>query len=782
MENKTPELQSVLIVGAGIAGCKAALDLAKSNLRIYLVETRHSVEEAIKSSELGFQVKDCSMCLLVPKLLGVKDHPNIELITNADVISLEGKPGHFQAVIRKGEQKGEGKECESCEICMEEIIDQASFKLDNTMSNELKQIYPQFPETMALKILLEPRYIPPCEHECPAHVEAQEYNSLIAKKYFKESLEVIKERCPLPSSIGRICNHPCEAACNRGEIDEPVNICGLKRFVADHVREHFKEEPRFIEEKKNKKVAVVGSGPSGLTVAYQLARRGYDVTIFEKESVAGGMLRVGVPNYRLPPEIIEQDINHIKSYGVNIKTNTPVGDSGLSLEQLRKEFHAIYLGVGLQKSRKLNIEGEDLENIEYAIDFLKKCSLGEKVEVKKKVIVIGGGDVAIDVARSALRKGAEQVQLIMLESEDIIPAQPWEVQEAKEEGIIFNTSRGPKRFVGENGKVKGVETLICSSVFDEQGQFNPVLEACTEEIFEGDMVIVSIGQAADLEFLNNKIEISRGIVVDDNFQTSIEGVFAGGEVVAGPGSAIKAIASGNKVAAMIDKYLKGESLPQGSEYGVKYEESRVIKIDQMDNVEFIQKKPRNNAKLLPVKERINNFKEITKTFDLKTAIEEAKRCLQCGICEECRDNVKACVARILEHEGTNNIITLKVDTVILSAGDAWLSCYDLRRKTEYRWKILTPKASIEENKCIGCGDCIDACVFDAITRNEKIMEFSALRDSYNPSISLVRYKSKVISDVCEGCAACVGVCPVGAINLKYFSNEEIAAIIKSLHE
>jgi NADPH-dependent glutamate synthase beta subunit-like oxidoreductase/ferredoxin len=759
---------AVMIVGANIIGCQAALDLANSGLKVYLIDKNPSIEEVINLSEKDYLIKDCTRCIVSTKLIDIEKNPNIELITNADIVKLEGKPGKFNALISK-----KAKEI------VKNSNDNASIDCFKQCSVQVPDELP-FSQDISLKILLESRRIPPCENSCPAHVKSQEYIDLIRKKKYQESLDLIRERCPLPSVIGRVCTRPCEDYCNRGEIDEPVNICGLKRFVADYVRENFEEKIEFLEDKKEKKVGIVGSGPSSLSVAYHLARRGYPVTIFEREPLAGGMLRLGIPNYRLPPDILDADINYIKKFGVKIKVNQPIGPPGPTIKELRKDFDAVYLGVGLSKSRKLNIEGGELENIIYVVDFLKNCSLGKKVILGKRTLVIGGGDVAIDAARTAIRIGAEEVHLVMLESEDIIPAHPWEVEEAKEEGIIFHTSRGPKRFVGKNGKVTGLETLFCSSVFDKNGQFNPVLEECTEEIIEGDTIIVSIGQTSDLDFLDKEIKVLKGIEVDKKyFLTSMPGVFAGGEIVKGPGAAIEAIASGNKVAIAIDKYLKGEDLSKIDELIPDYDEKEIVSIDEINNLEIIPHEPRRNNTIIIADKRKNNFNEFTFGMDEDTALEEANRCLSCGICNECFNNINTCLASVISHENPAEILNINIDTVILTPGENWISCFDLRRNTNYRWRIIHPTAIIDEEKCIACGECKYICAFNAIERNETAIEFKAIRDSINPSLILTRYKSKVISDLCEGCGACIGVCPVGAISLKYFSNQQISKLIET---
>ena len=757
MINGKNKVANIMVVGAGIGGCNAALNLANSGFKVYLLE-KNPCKFMIQLDK-PFPIEDCSKCILASKLKEIGEYPNIELITNVDILSLEGKPGNFNVVINKGVKNSLNENC---------------IRILSDNKNEDFQLS----QIKSLKVLIESRRIPPCENACPAHVRSQEYIDLISKGKYKESLDLIRERCPIPSVIGRICNHPCEDVCNRGKVDEPINICGLKKFVADYVRENIEEKIEFLENKKQKKIAIVGSGPSGLTVAYHLARRGYLITIFERESVVGGMLRLGIPDYRLPPEIINSDIDHIKKYGVEIKTNTQIGPPGPTIKDLLKEYNAVYIGVGLPKSRRLNIEKEDLENVIHGIDFLKNCNLGKKVSVGKIVLVIGGGDVAIDVARSALRKGAKEVHQIMLESEDIIPAQTWEVEEAKEEGIIFHTSRGPKKFVGKDGKVTGLETLYCSSVFDKKGRFNPVLEAGTEEIIEGDMAIVTIGQTSDLEFLDSEIKVGRGIEIDKNFQTSMLGVFAGGEIATGPGSAINAIAIGNKVAIVIDKYLKGEDISKLVDIIPDYNDDDIVEIEDIKELERIQHKPRINTELISPEERKKNFNEITIKMDENMALEESKRCLSCGICNECFECIKECRGNSIEHEKTDEIISINIKSIILSSSDAWLLCYDLRKRTQYRWKIVSPIAVIEEDKCIGCGKCREICEFDAIEKVETLVEFMAIRDSAYPSISLTKYKSRILPDLCKGCGDCIGICPVGAISLKLLTEQNLVFTIK----
>jgi len=751
------EKNSALVVGSGIDGIQASISLANSGIKVYLIEKGPIT--GTNSNQEKILVNDCTTCLIPLKFAGLNGYSNIELIRNADIVSLEGEPGKFKATIyKKSISKSETVNTED-----KDCIKQCPFidlLKNRDKIKELDGNNSQFSAIAPLKILIEKRRIPPCENACPAHVKSQDYVDLIIKGQYKESLNVIRERCPLPSVIGRVCPHPCESACNRGDIEEPVNICGLKRFVADHIRENSNEEIKYLENKKEKKVAVVGSGPAGLTVAYHMGRLGYPVTIFEKSPVAGGMLRLGIPDYRLPPEILQADIDHIKKYGVEIKLNSPVGPPGNTIDDLLKEFDAVFLGVGLQLARELKIEGSNLENVLYGIDFLKKCGLGEQVTVGKNVLVIGGGDVAVDVARTALRKGAKEVHMVTLESEEILPAHPWEVTEAREEGIVFHTSLGPDKFVGENGKVIGLETIVCESVYDDQGRFNPVFGACSEDMLKCDMVFVTIGQAADLSFLDKDINVGRGIEIDQgNFQTSKNGVFAGGEVVTGPGAAINAIATGNKASIVIDQFLKGEDISSVKTIP-DYNEEDLVTFEELKRRERIEPEPRKNPKHIPPDERKTNFKEFALNWDENLAIAEANRCLSCGICCECTDNVKKCVANSIDVRQSDETISIDIDNVFLTPGE-WLSCFDLRKLTDYRWEIVNPIAHVDTALCIGCNRCADTC------------NYNSVGVKYEEGFNI----SKVDPQLCKGCGDCVAECPGEAISMNRFGKDRIEQII-----
>jgi NADPH-dependent glutamate synthase beta subunit-like oxidoreductase len=476
----------------------------------------------------------------------------------------------------------------------------------------------------------------PCQVTCPAHLKIPAYISLIAKGKTTEALDLIRRNMPLPSVCGRICNHPCEAQCARNKLDEPLAIASLRRYVADNADW---ETPQPLPRTKAQKVAIVGSGPAGLSAAYDLVRMGYGVTIFEALPVAGGMLAVGIPEYRLPRDVLQRDINYIVGLGVEIRTSTPLGPE-LTLDDLaQRGYSATFIATGAHKGVKLNIPGIELKDVISGVSFLKDVKLGQKVRVGKKVLVIGGGNVAIDAARTALRLGAKKVHMNCLETREEMPALPEEIEGALDEGITLSCSSGPKRILSDNGKVTGVEFIKCTSVFDEQGKFCPMYDEDSVTSINADTVILAIGQKPDNPGQFG-LRGGNGLEVDPTtLMTSKKGVFAGGDVIR-VATAIDAIAAGQTVAKYIDRYLtKGITLKErGKTTPVKASD---IKIEIPATIE---KAPRQKMPLLPAGERIKGFAEVALGFDQKMAESEAERCLNCAgsLCRDaCPYNVPA---------------------------------------------------------------------------------------------------------------------------------------------
>jgi NADPH-dependent glutamate synthase beta subunit-like oxidoreductase/2,4-dienoyl-CoA reductase-like NADH-dependent reductase (Old Yellow Enzyme family) len=482
-------------------------------------------------------------------------------------------------------------------------------------------------------------FMPPCQNTCPGGLDINAYVLMASRGQLEESYRYIKQYIPFPGVIGRVCPHPCEAECNRGKLDDPIGINNIKRYVADHVMENGLTgkfaylKPQCLPEKcpitKKEKIAVVGAGPAGLTAAYFLIKKGYAVTVFEAADTAGGMMTFGVPEHRLPRKVVKWEIDALKKMGIDIKLKSPVGNP----EDLKKKgYKAVFVAVGSQNSAKLNVPGEDASGVLQALSFLKDVNSGKKVAVGKKVVVIGGGSVAMDVATCASRLGAGSVTVTCLEcSHDEMPAQNEEIEQAAEEGIKVDMSWGPSKIIVSGGKVKGVELKRCTSCYNKAGAFAPVYNDKETKKIDADMVITAIGQRVDLSFMKtSKVKATKRGTIDTaarSLATSVAGIYAGGDVARGQGTMIEAMADGRKAAIAIDCYLRGAELPPPPPEPILADVTEPA--FQFHLREYV-KEERCKAKVTPAAKRKDNFKEINLGFkDKKTCVTEARRCLTC---------------------------------------------------------------------------------------------------------------------------------------------------------
>ncbi len=464
----------------------------------------------------------------------------------------------------------------------------------------------------------------PCVSACPANIDVPRYIRLIADGKYAEAEAVIREKVPFPAVLGRICFHPCEEVCRREEVNEAMAICDLKRFVADQDTDLWKQRVK-IAPATGKRVAVVGSGPAGLTAAYYLTVLGHSVTVFEADSKPGGMLRWGIPAYRLPAEVVQREIDSLLSVGIELEVNATVGKA-VSMGDLQEKYDSVFLATGAQLARRIPVDGADLDGVLWGMDLLRNVRRGEDVKVEDRVVVIGGGGVAMDVALTALRLGAKDVQVASLECREEMPATEWEIEEAVKEGVILNPSWGPRKIVSNNGKVKGIDLVCCTCVFDEQGRFSPTFDESETTHMETDMVILAVGQAAELSLVEGSgIKAERGLIKadTDTLETDTEGVFAGGEVVSGPSSVIEVIQMGRQAAISIDKYLGGSGDI----------ERALIPPDEFDpfmgREEGFAERQRVSMPSLPLGERHTGFDEVHLGYDEEMARHEATRCLKC---------------------------------------------------------------------------------------------------------------------------------------------------------
>jgi len=463
----------------------------------------------------------------------------------------------------------------------------------------------------------------PCKFACPTGIDVPGYIALIKVGRKKDAYNLIRKENPFPAVCGRICVRLCESKCVRGEIDQPISIMNLKRYVADWSLFHEEDLDNGAPFPANgKKIGIVGAGPAGLTCGYFLARSGYSVEIYETHSVAGGILAFGIPEYRLPQKILQQEITLIERAGVKIHLNVEVGKD-IELEELKLRYDAVYVAVGSQVSKKIGIQGEELSGVSYGLDFLRDVHLSIKTNIEKNIIVVGGGNVAFDAARVALRLGAQQVRIVCLESRENMLANPEEIQEGEEEGIIIHPSRTVARIIENQGRAAGIECLeVESCYFDEENMPHIEVRAGSEHVLPADAVIIAIGQRpANLNSFKLALGHDNTIHVDRaTFASSSEGIFAGGDAIRGSESVIVAIADGKAAAIAIDTYLGGNGILNKGED---------IAIPEPEKLEEIVEQLRFPTECLQAEARTHLFDEIHKGFENLNAISESARCLRC---------------------------------------------------------------------------------------------------------------------------------------------------------
>jgi formate dehydrogenase (NADP+) beta subunit len=615
----------------------------------------------------------------------------------------------------------------------------------------------------------------PCMMACPAGTNAGRYVALIAEGRFEEAYRYARDPNPMASICGRVCAHPCETACRRGAIDKPISIRALKRFLTERYGPESRsplEVRRAPVARMPYRVAIVGSGPVGLSAAHDLARMGYAVTIFEAASVAGGMLSLGIPEYRLPRSVVEAQVREVLETGdVTLQMNRAAGRD-FTVRQLREQgFDAVVLAVGAHRSRDLSIPGVELDGVHKGIDFLLNANLGYRFTIGKRVVVIGGGNVAMDVARSAarevlkqhrpddavpseenisavathemmdislsaLRLGAREVSIVCLERRDEMPAALEEIEEAETEGIILRDGRGPKRVLGQGGKVVALETVRTKSVFDSSGRFNPAFEEHTESTIDCDTVILAIGQAPRLDFLTPEdgVEISaRGLIVADRntLMTTAPGVFAGGDCVFGPRLIIDCVGDGKRIAAAVDEYLTGRKRPEPE-----------IEVEVLDHHQMFgdfMNLGREPIPMLPL-DRRTGVTEVEIGYDEASAMREARRCLRCWIntvfegnepdgsqCVLCGGCVDVCPEKCLQLVPLESI---EFTPDLLEQIQANPSSFrvELDDVAAEELGIITGAAMLkDETRCIRCGLCAERCPVNVITMEAYSLRLEATR-------------------------------------------------------
>ena len=663
---------AALVVGGGIGGMQASLDLANGGIKVYLIESKPAIGGVMAQLDKTFPTNDCAMCTMAPRLVEIGRHRGIDILTLSEVERIEGQPGNFTVTIKRQPRFVDEAKCTGCGACTEQCPVSLPSEFDQGLA-ERKAIFRPYPQAVPNVFSISRRGTAPCHDACPIHQGGQAYVALIAQQRFDEALRVILRDNPLPSICGRVCTHPCTTACTRGTVDEPVNLPALKRFITDYYPDYKLPQP--VVPDRPEKIAIIGSGPAGLVCAYQLRQKGYRPTIFEALPTAGGMLAVGIPGFRLPRRFRQAEIDRLCDIGIEIKLNTAVGRS-IRFDELQKNYAAVFIAIGAHVERKLRIPGEDLPGVIGGVDFLRRLNLRKAVTLGQKVLVIGGGNSALDAARAALRKGAEEVTIVYRRTRTEMPADLREVQDAEREGIKLMFLVAPKSVkAAPNGHVAGLECLkMRLGAPDASGRPAPVAIPFSEFVLPCDTVIATIGQSPDVGALGERLGLETtkwGTLAADplTLETGLPGVFAGGDCVSGPDVVIHAELAGKKAATSIDRWLNHQDLRGGRELEGPYHTEYVV-----DTTGVLMQRQIPVPSLDPAT-RGRTFAEVHVGYTEAEAVAEARRCLACGICSDCHLCGTACQADAIDYLQRAQRLELKVGAVVLAPG---YEVYDAR--------------------------------------------------------------------------------------------------------
>ena len=658
--------KSVLVIGGGIAGMQAALTAAEAGFTVNLVERESSVGGHMAKFDKTFPTLDCAACIGTPKMVEVAQNPNINLHTYSELKDVSGFMGNYKATILKKPRYVLEGECTGCGECARVCPVSVKSDWDEGLS-ERQAIYRKFPQAVPGTFCIDKLDRAPCTTACPAGVNVQGYVQLIGQGKFDQAFQIIRERLPLPGVLGRVCPHPCEDRCRRSQVDSPVAIRALKRFAADNAS--------FIpftpsEADRQQKIAVIGSGPAGLAAACFLRQDGFGVTIFESSEHLGGMLRTGIPDYRLPPEILDREIGMILDLGVEVRTDVSFGKD-ITLDSLRSAgFSAVFLAIGAQGGARMDLEGQDCRGVMDAVQFLRDANLGRKVDLGNRVAVIGGGNVAIDAARVAMRLGAGEVTVVYRRSMGEMPAYKEEIEEALKEGIKISYLTQPVRLISSDECVTGIDCIkTCLGEPDSSGRCCPLPVESSEHVIEADTIITAVGQRVEAPWAESEQELEwtrRGTVqVNRNtFQTSIPWVFCAGDAATGPATVVDAIGGARKAALAIRHYIENSDQPLVDDSPVDH--------TQADNWLSVPGHLEHRQRAVPAQiapeSAVQGFAEVELVLDPQVARQEADRCLNCGVCSECMECVRACERNAIDHAMQAEEIQVDAGAIILATG------------------------------------------------------------------------------------------------------------------
>ncbi len=681
-------MKDVLVVGGGIGGITAALELAACGVDVTMLEEGPSIGGRMIQLDKTFPTLDCSTCTLSPKMVEVALQKKIELLSWTKPVAVRKEGKGFTVTILKKARYVDMNKCNACGSCSPgcPVVMKSEF---NMGTGPRKAIYIPFPQAIPNKASIDKREDRLCKaacmEACPIHTNVSGYLKHISQGRFQDAYMLIRETNPFPSVCGRVCYAPCEKVCNRGQMDDPLAIRDLKRFAVDSFDIDSLEPPQVA--KTDKKVAIIGAGPAGLACAHDVALEGHEVTVFEALPEPGGMLRYAIPEYRLPKAELKREIDYIKRCGVTIKCGVEVGKD-ITLDAIKSEHDALFIGSGAPRGLAQKVEGEDLTGILDGLSFLRTINSGETITTGKLVAVIGGGNTAVDCARTAKRLGGD-VKLVYRRTRREMPAADEEIEALLHEGVEIEFLTTPLCFHGENGKVSAMECIRMElGEPDASGRRRPVPLKGSEFKMPVHMVINAIGQEVDTAFAN-VLGISlekNGTIISEPVTgtTTIEGIFAGGDVVTGPAYVIDAIAAGKRAASSITKYLRGETI---------IADATMAKPEKLSDAEAaklsgrIQKAGRVHMSEEPIPGRITNFREVALGYKPEEAMREASRCLAGQIegCIQCGECERRCEVKAIDHSMKDETIERYFDSIVLAPG---FDLYDPSEKKEYGYGVL----------------------------------------------------------------------------------------------
>lgn len=683
----SPVHPEMAVIGGGIAGMQAAIDLGSAGYHVTLIEKDTTIGGHMLQFDKTFPTLDCAACIGTPKMVAVAQNPNIELLSCARVTGVSGFVGNFTLEVEQRPRYIDESRCTGCGECAKVCPVSIPNPWDLGMARR-RAIGRAFPQAIPITFNIEKADRAPCTGACPAGINIQGYVQLIGQGKFDRALDLIMEKVPLPGVLGRVCPHPCEGVCRRAEKDAPVAIRQLKRFAADRGADTARSLPKIQD--RPEKIAVVGAGPAGLSCAYYLRLKGYQVTLFDGSDKAGGMLRDGIPDYRLPRKILDREIDHILAHGIEFKANTRLGRDIRIDTLVPDRFDALFLGLGAPMPLRLDMEGEDLKGSMDALAFLAAVNRGEPTACRGKVVVVGGGNVALDAARCARRIPGCEVTIIYRRTRKEMPAYAEEIDQALEEGIALACLTNPVRLETEPGKELEKEgdrcaRLVCSrnrlGAPDDSGRCRPEVMADSEFSLPCDTFIPAIGQMPEITGLESRkgdralaFDAGNRILVDRvSLATALPGVFSGGDMVLGPATVVAAVAQGRRAAEEIHAWLAVQARAEDACDTVgapqRPEDERVAAGPVYPPIpDHLPVLDRARPEMAAPDIRTESFMEVESGFSEDQALAEAARCLNCGICCECMECVSACEAGAIRHDMAPGHRSIKAGAIIIATG------------------------------------------------------------------------------------------------------------------